>query len=478
MHFALRQRMLATSLIGLSLWAQPARSEGQDLASAVQTALETNPEINQAVRDREAIDFERRQAQGQFLPRVSVLSSAGVRRLENSTRRSLGIAGDTLYPLEAGVRAQQILFDGGNRLNEVRRQASRADGAAWRVMERSQFIALQVARHYLDFLLQQRIVAAAEDNTAFHEKLVGELRDGVKNGSISIADQQQAEERSRAAHARLTEARQELVDAATAFRTVAGLEIDETARFPASLRTQLPGSLSEAIDLARTDNPRIREAQADLDAASALTRKARADLLPTLSLEGGARIGSDIDGFRGASNDLNASLAINWDIFNGGIRRNTVLELVRRESQARYRVEQFQRQAEDDIRVGWNALQSQTELVNDLDKQSGISDDLLDSYREQFNVGQRSLLDMLDAQNTRFNVQVRAETARFSAAFAEYKILAAANRLIESLGVTPPPAAMANERKKYHVRPATDREAGEITKDDAEAGLKPEAPTY
>jgi adhesin transport system outer membrane protein len=470
--------LLTTAALMLAASAHQARGEGGDLVSAVQAALNTNPEINQAVRNREAIDFERKQAQGQFLPRISVEGSAGVRRLQNDTRRSLNIANDTLYPLEAGVRAQQILFDGGSRTNEVRRQASRSDGAAWRVMERSQFIALQVARQYLDHLLQQRIVAAAEDNTTFHEKLLGDLREGVKNGSISIADQQQAEERLRASRARLTEARQDLTDAASSFRTLTGLEIDNAALLPASLRPQLPASLTAAVDLARTGNPRLREAQADLDAASALARKARADTIPTLSLEGGARIGEDIDGFRGQSNDLNAGVVMRWDVFSGGIRRNTVLEQVRRESEARFRVEQFQREAEQDMRVAWNALQSQSQLTDELDKQSHVSDDVLVSYREQFNVGRRSLLDVLDAQNTRFNVQVRAETARFSAIIAEFKILAAANQLIETLGVKPPAAAIADQRAKFKVRPASVQDGREIARDDTEANLKPEPPTY
>ena len=58
------------------------------------------------------------------------------------------------------------------------------------------------------------------------------------------------------------------------------------------------------------------------------------------------------------------------------------------------------------------------------------------SYREQFNVGRRSLLDVLDAQNTRYNVQAQAESARLARLYAQYRVLAATNRLIEALGVT------------------------------------------
>ncbi|MFA9201495.1 MAG: TolC family outer membrane protein [Cypionkella sp.] len=449
-----------------------------DLVTAIATAVSTNPEVNQAVRNREAIEFERRQAQGLMLPQVWVEGSAGVRRLENASRRALNIADEVLYPLEGGIRTEQALFDGGSRSSEIKRQAARTDGAAFRVLERSQFVALQVARHYLDYLLQQRVVAVADDNVAFHEKLATDLAEGVRNGSISIADQQQAEERLQAARGRLTEARQDLTDTASVFRTLTGLDIDPSATMPPAVSAQLPATLAEAVDLARSANPRIREAQADLDAAYALVRKAQADLLPTISLEARARAGDDIDGFRGRSTDLNAGAVMRWNVFSGGINQARVNEARKRESEARYRLEQMTREAEEDMRVAWSASQSQAELLEQTERQSEISDDLLVSYREQFNVGRRSLLDVLDAQHTRQNVQVRTETARFARLFAEYKILAAASRLLEAVGVAPPAAATAGERDRFKVRPAL-RDDQQAARGEDLAGVEgPEEPIY
>ena len=78
---------------------------------------------------------------------------------------------------------------------------------------------------------------------------------------------------------------------------------------------------------------------------------------------------------------------------------------------------------------------------------------MLLSYREQFNVGRRSLLDVLDAQNTRANVQAQPETARLAKVFAQFRQLAATNRLIESLGVSMATAAYSDERTRFRVNP-------------------------
>jgi adhesin transport system outer membrane protein len=98
-------------------------------------------------------------------------------------------------------------------------------------------------------------------------------------------------------------------------------------------------------------------------------------------------------------------------------------------------------------------LQNQSRLVGELETQGRVSDDLLLSYREQFNVGRRSLLDVLDTQNTRYNIQVATETARMSRLYAQYRVLAATNRLISALNVSLPADAVSAQRQKYRVNP-------------------------
>ena len=121
-----------------------------DLREAVQSALQTNPQIRQAVSNRAATEEELQQGKGLYYPRISVEGSAGVRDLRNPTRRSLGIADNTLWPVEGDLIVDQLIYDSGGREAEIRRQAARSDAAAARVQERSEFVALNTARTYVD----------------------------------------------------------------------------------------------------------------------------------------------------------------------------------------------------------------------------------------------------------------------------------------------------------------------------------------
>jgi len=429
-----------------------AQSAPVSLVEAITVAVNSNPQVAQAQYNKEAIQEERKQAQGLYAPRVDVEGSGGIRRLDNATRRSLNIADETLYPLEAQVRADWTAIDFGRRRGELLRQAARVDGASMRVLERSEYIALQVARQYLDVMLQQRVVAATQDNVAFHRTLAGDLGTGVQQGSISVADQQQAEERLQAALVRQTEAEQDLAEARIKLQHLTGLDISDV-QMPPDLVASLPTSIDEAVGLTRTQNPLVREAAADVDAANALASSVKGDGYPKIGVELTGRIGDDVDGFRGRTTDLQARGYLRWNIFDGGINRANYQEMVRRSSEARYRLYEVTRQAEEDARTAWTTLATQGKLVTAITTQNKVSDDLLLSYRSQFNVGRRSLLDVLDAQNTRYNAQVRLETARFSEVFARYQLLASTNRLLTALAVAPGAGAGENERGRFNYGP-------------------------
>ena len=156
---------------------------------------------------------------------------------------------------------------------------------------------------------------------------------------------------------------------------------------------------------------------------------------------------------RGETNDVQGRVVLKWNVFDGGINRAKVQEMVRRASESRYRLHQMEREAEEDVRTAWTTMESQADVSAKVERQSQVSDDLLLSYRSQFNVGRRSLLDVLDAQNTRYNTQVRLETTRFSQLFAQYQTLAAVNGLLDAMNIAPGAGAGETEREQFDYGP-------------------------
>ena len=416
-----------------------------DLREAVQSALTTNPEIRQAVSNRAATEEELQQGKGLYYPRISVEGSAGVRNLRNPTRRELGIADHTLWPIEGDLIVDQLLFDSGGREAEVRRQAARSDAAAARVEERSEFVALNVSRTYIDYLLQQRLVAIAQDNVTFHERLAGDLREGVAKGSISIADQQQAEERLQAARARVTEAREDL--------DTAGDHVSHADRHSDRHRVDAAGSFAVHAADARgsrsgrlaANNPRVREAMADLATSREEIRAARAELGPKFNLEGRARAGHDIDGFEGRTTDLQALGVLRWTLYNGGTKEANVREQQERAERGprpAVPADPRGRRGCPDARGAGSRTRPR---LRPSSKRRGGSRTTCCCPIVSSSTSAGARCSTCSTRRTRATTsRQQAETARLAKLYAQYRVLAAENRLIECLGVQAPAAAQAD----------------------------------
>ena len=145
---------------------------------------------------------------------------------------------------------------------------------------------------------------------------------------------------------------------------------------------------------------------------------------------------------------------LKWNLYRGGIDKANEQEQIRRESEQRLALHQVHREIEEVVRTSWDRRFRRAELAKILKAQAATNDTLVSSYREQFKVGQRSLLDVLDAQNTRFNTKILADTASFASLFAEYRILATTGELLDVMGLSAPKQSDAYARTEFNASSA------------------------
>ncbi len=344
--------------------------------------LESNPKIGQALENREAIEFELRQACGLHLPSVDLEAGAGIQDLDNPFRRHGGLDDDPLYPADVGLTITQKLIDGGRRRAKLKRQAARVDSASFRVLERSETIALQVVREYLEIMLQGEIVQESGRTAAVHQAMLGDISSLISGGTLTDADRQQAQERLLAGKARQKEAEEELESAKIRFQRLVGKPFSNPT-MPGSMASVLQKSLDGAIGLARANNARIKVANADIDAADAMVKGVRSDMFPTVSLEGRARTGMDIDGSDSRSTSFQARVVAKWNLYRSGIDIANEQEQIRRASEQRLVLHQSYREVEEAVRIFWDRRIRQTELAATLKQQVGVNGSLVDSYHAQ-----------------------------------------------------------------------------------------------
>ncbi len=432
---SLRKLSITGSVVAMYIGLGASAVSAMDLKTAIEIALQSNPEIAEAAANRRAIDFEYEQARRLNNPAVILDARIGPEWASTRTTRLLGNDEDVLFGRQASVTFEKNLLSFGRINSERDKQATRVDAAAHRVKERSELVSLDVVQAYLDVMRLREVVEHSDSNVAFHEAKVAEITRGVSGGVKSEADAQQARERLSAARIARNETEEALDIAGSDFRRVVGRDIGRTS-MPTSVLAKTPRTLAEAIGNARKNNPTLRIANSDLDTARAEYRKAKAELKPELLFEVVGRAGDHIGGFRDESNDVRAQLRFRHE-FRGGIKSSAVQEQVNRVDEARARIMTLERNVEGLVREAWATKNRTASRVKDLTDQVDEGTRLLDSYQREFGIGRRTLLDILDAEASLFQAKSSLTTARYADMFAQYRLLAATGELLNAFGLTP-----------------------------------------
>lgn len=425
----------SATLLLLGLAARPALAV--DLADAVSTALQTNPDVGIVVEDQRAITEELNQAYGGYFPVIDLSASQGQEWTNNTTTRGQADQpgrSDTvrLPAFKSSLSISQTLFDGFETFHEIERQKARTISASRRVRETSEFIALDAIEAYLESLRQRELVLLAEENISVHEQTLELVRVKAEGGAATVADIQQTESRLAAAQATLTEAQSRLKDADATYIRIIG-ESPTTLERPIPPLWALPPSVEEAINTALENNPTIAVNRADVAAARAEYDGSKSSFLPTVELEINGTADRNLEGTRGGDYEASAFVTVNYNLFNGFQDRHGRKELMARIGENRQRLNRAIRLTEEEMRLAWNARTSALERVTAQTREAEANDQVRQTYRQQFDLGGRNLLELLDAENELFITRGNLISSEFAELFAAYRILATGGILVATL---------------------------------------------
>ena len=257
----------------------------------------------------------------------------------------------------------------------------------------------------------------------------------------------QADARVANSEAVLVTSRRNQREAVIQFQRVVGQEPEDLVR-PAMDESALPGSSFEAVEIGIQNNPVIKLAQADVDVSKAEISATKVDFWPAIDLELSASANRNLDGVRGTNNDASALVVLSYNLYRGGIDEAEKFEFVERHAESLERLSTLKRAVAEDVRQSWNAMTKARERLGALNDQVVADEKVVIVYRQEFQIGQRDLLDLLDSENERFNSRIRAITADYTAQFGGYRVLASMGQLLNVLGVTPIKEATGGQRDK------------------------------
>ncbi len=417
------------------------------IEEAIQMAISTNPDIGAAAANREAVDQELRQARGLYLPQVDVEAAWGPNWVNDSTTRANAATGDTNSTdrEEFLITVQQRIFDGFEAGATVEREQARVQSAANVVRENAEVLALDTVGAYLEVLRGRELVRLADKNLRVHLNILSLLEERLAGGGGSRADVTQTEVRVALARATLTENFNLLRNAEADYARTVG-------QFPDSLEPvevpidAVPADIDQLVEAARRDNLTTKIADANVDTAEAEIELAEVPLWPTVTLEALGQYNDGTTALDTYEYNGQVVLRFRWNLFRGGIDRAARQEALMRLNESKNRRLSSQLNAEEEARRFWFALEASRESVADLEKAVQFSRETRDAYVDQFEVAQRTLLDVLDAENELFVSASELTTARTNESLSAFSLMAVTGNLISTLGLNAPEQASVQHK--------------------------------
>lgn len=408
--------------------------QAETLNEIIRHTLTTNPDVLLTINNYRASEQTIKQAKAGYLPSLELYGNYGSENSNNSTTRSKAGGDVTLTRSEIGLTLSQILFDGFRTKYRIEQQEFLADSASYTINNIGENIALLTTEVYLEILRRQELLELTKNNVVIHQKILEQIKMLVEGGAGRKADVQQSSSRLSLAKSSLINAKGKLRDAEINYRRVTG-KLPKTLVMPKSMNDNLPKNSDEALRLALIKHPSLWIAKANLAAAKSSHSQSKSNLMPNFAFELGVSNKDNIDGVEGANDDISAMLTMRYNLFRGGADTARVQETAERIGAAKESIHSSQRIVEEDVLLSWNGLETIRARLEYLQEYVKSSEAVLDSYKEQFKLGQRSLLDVLDSENELFNARASLSSAKHVEILSVMKLLESMGILLETLQI-------------------------------------------
>jgi outer membrane protein len=400
------------------------------MEGALLRAYRYNPQLNAQRASVRVTDENVPQALAGYRPKVAGTFTAGVGYTDQLADGGLGkkIEQGDQTPHSAALTVTETVYNGNQTANKTRAAESQVFGAreGLRLMEQS--VLLAAATIYMDYLRDAAILEVQRSNTHVLELTLRQTRDRYSAGLVTPTDVAQSEAQLAAAKSQELAAVSTLTTTRANFRRIIGIE-------PANLQPAspvdryLPQTVGGAVELALRQNPNVTAAMYGVDVSFLTVKINEGALYPTVSLQATVSKVWDpnvttINQFTAAAN---AQLTV--PIYQGGAEYSLIRQSKEALAQQRLTLEQVRDQARADLVTAWGQLLAGKAQVTAAQSQVEASEIAYLGTTKEAQVGQRTVIDILNAQQTLVNARVALVTAQHDRVVASYAVLNAIGRL-------------------------------------------------
>ena len=457
----LKKLFISTAVMG---FIYSSTLSGITLKQSVVEAINTNPVVQERLKNYRATQQDLNIAESEYYPSLDFRAAVGYNNageLKTSTPGSewdQNVQDEDYNNYETSLTLTQNLFDGFGTTNKVDYQEARILAAAYNYVEKSNDIAFKMTNAYINVQRSYDLLQTARENVQINESIYNKVKDLYDSGLTTDSEVKKIESALSLARSNLTVQLNNTRDTEFNFRRVLGRMPNVANMEKVEFDIAMPQSIERAALYSINHNPSLLVSRYNIKGAQALWKQNEKDFYPTVDLEISQNFNDNdnaLNAFDNPDDRFRARLILNYNIFRGGADSANSQKHISKINQEIEIKRDLKRQVIEGLDLSWSAYEMIGLQLKDLREYKKFSEKTLELYKEEYDLGRRSLLDLLSSQNDVINARSQIITAEYEELFAKYRILDAMGLLT---------MAIAGDTKEFNSRVNlyTDAEAHEI----------------
>ena len=411
-----------------------ASAQAETLNQALASAYEYNPQLDAERARLRATDEEVTRARSGFRPVIQ--GSADINYQYNRQRGTFGTNESEVKPKGYSIDAVQPIFSGFRVINAVNEQEANVRAARETLRAVEQDVLLQAVTAFMDVVRDQAIVRLRENNVTVLTRDLRATQDRFNVGEVTRTDVAQAEARRAGSVSALDLARANLRTSRAAFERVVGNPPSNLTE-PGVPNKVLPRSVEEASGISAKESPNVIASLYREQAARHTVDRIWGELLPSVQLEAGYNRRYDTSRAVDESESTSVTGRLNVPIYQGGEVHARVRQSKHTHVSRLQEIEQQRSEVQAAVVSAWSSYQAAIAQLASDQAQVNANRTALTGVREEEKVGQRTILDVLNAEQELLNSEVNLVTTKRNLVVASYNVLAQVGRLdVKVLGVS------------------------------------------
>ncbi len=428
-------------LLGVGVTAAVAASPGWsvDIQTVIADTVQSNPLVLAELRETDARDRQVRQALAGYYPTLDLVAGYGFQERDPADRTfaKVGRTRNELERRELQLSARQLVFDGFYTPYEHKNQQARQRSAQYRAVSVGEDISLSVTRVFLEVLKQEAILKLAQETLEYHQSVFDRMDERFQSGVGSRADLDQISSRLALARTNLQNVSANLRNARINYQQVVGaFPADGELEFPGSYHKYLPADVEAAVSRAVDNHPIMKVAETDLEAAGYTYEQTKSSFYPRFDLEVERDLNDNIDGSEEQVDDLRVMLRMRYNLFRGGADQARTQQFAYLVEKAKEIRNNARREVEEELRLAWVAHDTLVAQIPILLQYVENAEATKGAYIDQFDLGRRTLLDLLNTENESVNAERDLIEAKHDLILNEYRIFHGMGDLMATVGAS------------------------------------------